>query len=44
MDAFLPYLILVGGLAAVLGSLTWLASHIRRRGLAGGAVSAALAS
>ncbi|MEV4976489.1 hypothetical protein [Streptomyces scopuliridis] len=44
MDVFLPLLILVGGLAAVLGFFTWLASRIRRRGLAGGAMSAALAS
>ncbi|MFC8348247.1 hypothetical protein [Streptomyces sp. NPDC057280] len=44
MDAFMPYLILTGGLAAVLGFFTWLASRIRRRGLAGGAMSAALAS
>ncbi|AZP15271.1 hypothetical protein ACIGMX_32085 [Streptomyces aquilus] len=44
MDAFMPYLILIGGLAAVLGFFTWLASRIRRRGLAGGAMSAALAS
>ena len=41
---FMPYLILIGGLAAVLGFFTWLASRIRRRGLAGGAMSAALAS
>ncbi|MEU1201591.1 hypothetical protein ABZ446_35960 [Streptomyces sp. NPDC005813] len=44
MHAVLPFLILLAGLAAVLGALTLLASRIRRRGLAGGAVSAALAS
>ncbi|WP_329331527.1 hypothetical protein OG866_02050 [Streptomyces sp. NBC_00663] len=44
MDAFWPFLILIGGLAAVLGAFTWLASRVRRRGLAGGAMSAALAS
>ncbi len=44
MDAFLPYLVLAGCLAAVSGLLTWLAARIRRRGLAGGAMSAALAS
>ncbi|WP_308298839.1 hypothetical protein [Streptomyces sp. GESEQ-35] len=44
MDAFLPFLILVGGLAAVMGSFAWLAWRIRRRGLAGAAMSAALAS
>ncbi|NGO41987.1 hypothetical protein G6048_07295 [Streptomyces sp. YC419] len=42
--AFLPFLILVAILAAVLGFFAWLASRIRRRGLAGGAMSAALAS
>jgi len=41
---FMPYLILIGGFAAVLGFFTWLASRVRRRGLAGGAMSAALAS
>ncbi|QOV40846.1 hypothetical protein IM697_22135 [Streptomyces ferrugineus] len=44
MDAFLPFLVLIGGLAAVLGFFAWLAARIRRRGLAGGAMSAALAS
>ncbi|GAB2812719.1 hypothetical protein [Streptomyces daliensis] len=47
MDAFLPFLpflFLAGGLAAVLGFFTWLAARVRRRGLAGGAMSAALAS
>lgn len=44
MGELLPFLFLLGGLAAVLGLFTWLAARIRRRGLAGGAVSAALAS
>ncbi|CAM5417038.1 hypothetical protein STENM327S_09453 [Streptomyces tendae] len=44
MDALLPFVLLAGGLAAVLGSFTWLASRVRRRGAAGGAVGAALAS
>ncbi|MFC8808297.1 hypothetical protein ACFYO6_08195 [Streptomyces anthocyanicus] len=44
MDALLPFMLLAGGLAAVLGSFTWLASRVRRRGLAGGAMGAALAS
>ncbi|MGP3977723.1 hypothetical protein ACTWQF_27650 [Streptomyces sp. 8N114] len=44
MDALVPFLVLLGVLAAVLGFFAWLASHIRRRGLAGGAMSAALAS
>ncbi|WLW58104.1 hypothetical protein [Streptomyces sp. YU58] len=44
MDTLLPFLILLGALAAVLGGFAWLAARIRRRGLAGGAMSAALAS
>ncbi|WSQ06412.1 hypothetical protein OG604_00635 [Streptomyces sp. NBC_01231] len=44
MGALLPFLILIGGLTAVLGFFAWLAARIRRRGLAGGAMSAALAS
>jgi hypothetical protein len=44
MGAFLPFLILVAILAVVLGFFAWLAARIRRRGLAGGAISAALAS
>ncbi|MFF6786658.1 hypothetical protein [Streptomyces sp. NPDC012510] len=44
MDAFLPFLMSMGGFAAVLGFFVWLAVRIRRRGLAGGAISAALAS
>ncbi|WP_255946980.1 hypothetical protein [Streptomyces odontomachi] len=44
MDAVVPLLILVGFLAVALGFFAWLASRMRRRGLAGGAVGAALAS
>jgi hypothetical protein len=44
MDAFLPFLISTGGFAAVLGLFVWLAARIRRRGLAGGAMSGALAA
>jgi hypothetical protein len=44
MSAFLPWLLWIGALAAVLGFFTWSAACIRRRGLAGGAMSAALAS
>ncbi|WP_050502365.1 hypothetical protein [Streptomyces monomycini] len=44
MDATLPLLIIMGFFAAALGGCTWLAVHIRRRGLAGGAMSGALAS
>ncbi|MDO0930301.1 hypothetical protein QQY66_00700 [Streptomyces sp. DG2A-72] len=44
MEAFLPFLALIAGLAAVLGFFAWLALRMRRRGLTGGAMSAALAS
>ncbi|WP_328832512.1 hypothetical protein OHT77_35770 [Streptomyces sp. NBC_00252] len=44
MHALLPYLVMLGFLAAVLGFFTWLARRIRRRGTAGGAMSGALAS
>ncbi|MGW1195698.1 hypothetical protein ACWD4B_07520 [Streptomyces sp. NPDC002536] len=40
----MPYLILIGCLAAVMGFFTWLAALARRRGVAGSAVRAALAS
>ncbi|MEU4110691.1 hypothetical protein ACGFYT_25280 [Streptomyces sp. NPDC048208] len=40
MDVWVPYLILCGGLAVVLGALSWLARLIRRRGGAGGALAA----
>jgi hypothetical protein len=44
MGAFLSFLVVVGGLAALLGFFVWLASHVRRRGVAGEAVRAALAA
>ncbi|MGW1847095.1 hypothetical protein [Streptomyces sp. NPDC001966] len=44
MGAFSPFLILIGCLATVLGFFAWPAARIRRRGLAGGAMGAALAS
>ncbi|MDX3260003.1 hypothetical protein AB0N87_27720 [Streptomyces sp. NPDC093228] len=44
MHALLPILILLGALAVVLGCFVWLAARMRRRDLAGGAASAALAS
>jgi hypothetical protein len=40
MAALLPFVFL----AAVLGFFTWLASRMNRRGLAGGAMSAVLAT
>lgn len=44
MSQLLPYLIVIGALAAVMGFFTWPASLVRRRGLAGSGVRAALAS
>ncbi|WP_434599616.1 hypothetical protein [Streptomyces sp. A5-4] len=44
MDELMPFLILVGALAAVMGFFTWLASHARRRGVAGAALGAAMAA
>ncbi|MGW3243807.1 hypothetical protein [Streptomyces sp. NPDC001070] len=44
MDDLVGYLIVTGSLAAVMGLFTWLARVIRRHGLAGQALSAALAS
>ncbi|MFJ9033907.1 hypothetical protein ACIRQP_36585 [Streptomyces sp. NPDC102274] len=44
MGNVLPLLVIFGGLAAVLAALVWLACHVRRRGTAGVAVAAALAS
>jgi hypothetical protein len=35
----LPLLIVVGALAVVMGLFTWVVSLVRRRGLAGGAIS-----
>ncbi|WP_181766531.1 hypothetical protein [Streptomyces albidus (ex Kaewkla and Franco 2022)] len=44
MDEFLPFLGFVGALAVVMGFFRWLAFLVRRRGLAGQAIRAALAS
>ncbi|MBB5934389.1 hypothetical protein [Streptomyces zagrosensis] len=44
MDAIVPFLLIVGFFAASLGCCVWLAVHVRRRGTAGGAISAAMAS
>ncbi|MDN0197080.1 hypothetical protein [Streptomyces sp. S.PNR 29] len=43
-DVLLPYLIVAGVLAAVMGFFTWLAAVVRRRGGAGAGVRAAMAS
>lgn len=44
MGEFLPFLVVTGALAAVMGLFTWLACVVRRRGLAGAAVRTAMAS
>ncbi|MDF6042179.1 hypothetical protein LRD69_08375 [Streptomyces sp. JH14] len=44
MDDFLPLLLVTAALAAVMGLFAWLASVVRRRGVAGAAITAALAS
>ncbi|MEV5612726.1 hypothetical protein [Streptomyces sp. NPDC052225] len=44
MNGLLPLLVVFGGFAAVLVGFVWLARRVRRRGTAGGAVGAALAS
>ncbi|TXS34882.1 hypothetical protein [Streptomyces sp. OR43] len=44
MDELLPFLVFAGALAAVLGGFALLASRVRRRGLAGAAMRAAMAS
>lgn len=44
MDDFLPLLLVIAALAAVMGLFAWLASVARRRGVAGAAITAALAS
>lgn len=44
MRELLPLLVLAGSLAAVMGFFTWLASRARRRGVAGAAIRAAMAS
>ncbi|WP_059005639.1 hypothetical protein [Streptomyces specialis] len=44
MDAFLALSVFVAVLAVVMGFFTWVASLVRRRGLAGAAIGAAMAS
>ncbi|THA70565.1 hypothetical protein E6R60_29880 [Streptomyces sp. A0642] len=44
MDELLPFLTFTGTLAAVLGCFAWLAARVRKRGLAGSAMRAAMAS
>ncbi|WAP59876.1 hypothetical protein [Streptomyces sp. S465] len=44
MGDLLPYLIVAGVLAAIMGFLGWVASLARRRGATGAALRAALAS
>jgi hypothetical protein len=44
MGSFLSFLMVIGGLVAILGCFVWLASRVRRRGVAGEAIRAALAS
>ncbi|MFD3525589.1 hypothetical protein [Streptomyces sp. NPDC058653] len=44
MTALLPLLTVVGCLAAVMGFFGWLALLVRRRGSAGAAITAAMAS
>ncbi|MET7644626.1 hypothetical protein ABZS83_13430 [Streptomyces sp. NPDC005426] len=44
MDELLPLLVFAGALAAVMGCFAWLAARVRRRGLAGSAMRAAMAS
>ncbi|WP_329208722.1 hypothetical protein OG257_17930 [Streptomyces sp. NBC_00683] len=44
MSELLPLLVLAGAVAGVMGFFTWLASRVRRRGVAGAAISAAMAS
>lgn len=44
MSDLLPLLVIVCALVVVMALFGWLASHVRRRGTAGAAVTAALAS
>ena len=44
MGGVVPYLVLCGCLAAVMGLLTWFQRAVRRRGLAGSAMRGALAA
>ena len=44
MGELLPLLVVAGAIAAIMGFFAWLASVVRRRGLAGTAIRAAMAS
>jgi hypothetical protein len=44
MDGVVPVLVVITCLAAVMGVFTWLARLVRRRGLAGTALRAAMAA
>ncbi|WP_063784368.1 hypothetical protein [Streptomyces sp. SBT349] len=44
MSALLSLLVIVAGLAVIMGGFAWLASHVRRRGVVGSALGAAMAS
>ncbi|MER5479535.1 hypothetical protein ABT026_21585 [Streptomyces sp. NPDC002734] len=44
MNVLLPPLLVLGGLAVAVAAFAWLARRVRRRGTAGAAASAALAS
>jgi len=44
MGGLLPYLVVTGALAAAMGFFAWLARVVRRRGVAGAAVRAAMAA
>ncbi|MFI6942334.1 hypothetical protein ACIBI4_23930 [Streptomyces sp. NPDC050418] len=44
MSALVPFLIITGAFALMLGPFIWLAARIRRRGTGGGAMSGALAA
>ncbi len=44
MNPLFPFLVVAGSLAAVMGFFTWLASVVRRRGMAGAGIREAMAS
>ncbi|MFF7245400.1 hypothetical protein ACFZBU_16020 [Embleya sp. NPDC008237] len=44
MGGFLGFLLVAGCLATTLGCCAWMAAHVRRRGVAGAAIRAAMAS
>ncbi|MFF2848207.1 hypothetical protein ACFVT5_18080 [Streptomyces sp. NPDC058001] len=44
MSGLGTFLIVVAGMASVMGGFAWLAVHVRRRGTAGAGITAALAS